>query len=91
MRRWLMVVLIGMCGWIGSSGCATVEGTNRKQLMLISGRQELQLGENAWRMALAGAQPSHDEMWTAVIRRVGPRIAAVSGHPEFDWEFRLME
>ncbi|MBI2100075.1 MAG: M48 family metallopeptidase [Candidatus Vogelbacteria bacterium] len=91
MRRLIMAILVAVGCWIGSSGCATVEGTNRKQLMLISGSQELQLGENAWRVALASAQPSHDETWTRVIRRVGPRIAAVSGHPDFDWEFRLFE
>lgn len=74
-----------------ATGCATVEGTGRRQLMLIPESQDAKLGADAYSQVLAEERESTDAEMTAVLRRVGERIAAVANRPDFEWEFRLIE
>jgi predicted Zn-dependent protease len=73
------------------AGCTTVEGTGRRQLMLIPESQDGKLGAEAYQQVLAEERESTDAEMTAVLRRVGERIAAVANRPDFEWEFRLIE
>lgn len=88
-RTWMCCTL--MAGTAILHGCATVEGTGRKQLMIISEGQELQLGAEAYKEVLSKEKIAKDARMTAVVRRVGKRIAAVSNRPHFEWEFNLIE
>jgi predicted Zn-dependent protease len=72
-------------------GCLTVPGTGRKQLILIPIQQETSLGVQAYREILAKERISDDERMTAILRRVGLRIADVAQRPDFEWEFTLIE
>jgi len=72
-------------------GCATVEGTGRTQLMLISPQQEQALGAQAYQEVLSKERISNDAHMTGIVRRVGERIAAVANRPDFAWEFKLIE
>lgn len=74
-----------------AAGCSTVEGTGRKQLMLIPESQDARLGAEAYEQVLAEETESSDAEMTAVLRRVGERVAAVVNRPDFEWEFRLIE
>ena len=49
------------------------------------------LGIQAYRQILADEKVSTDPRMTAVLRRVGQRIAAVANRPDFEWEFNLIE
>jgi len=88
-KLWMMFLIAAGAGL--SQGCATVEGTGRKQLMIISEGQEQQLGADAYRDVLSKEEVSKDTHMTAVVRRVGQRIAAVCNRPNFAWEFNLIE
>lgn len=74
-----------------TAGCTTVEGTGRRQLMLIPESQDAKLGADAYAEVLAKEHESSDKAMAEVVRRVGERIAAVVNKPDFQWEFRLIE
>jgi predicted Zn-dependent protease len=73
------------------AACETVPYTGRSQLQFISLEQESQLGVQAYQQTLAKAQLSSDAAASEMVRRVGSRIAAVSGFPEYKWEYRLIQ
>jgi len=71
-------------------GCRSAPVTGRKQVLLIPEKQEVAMGERAYREILAEEQASEDDRKADIVRRVGRRIAAVSGRPDYQWEFRLI-
>jgi len=89
LKPWMWGMLLIGGGFL--HGCATVEGTGRKQFMIVSEGQEQQLGAQAYQEVLAKEKISTDARMTAVVRRVGERIAAVANRPDFEWEFNLIE
>lgn len=74
-----------------AAACQSVPYTKRSQLLLVSADEEAVLGENAYKDALSKAKLSTDASATAMVRRVGERIAAVSDRPDFKWEFALVD
>lgn len=88
-RRQFLTLLggIGMCGcW----GCRTVPITDRRQMLLIPERREIELGSVAYREILANSRISEDQRLTQLVQRVGMRIANVSDRSDFPWEFNLI-
>ncbi len=81
-----MLLAVGLL----SSGCASTS-TGRSQLMLVSQDQEKALGGEAYQQVLSESQLSNDAPMSAIVRRVGQRIAAAAERPDFDWEFNLIE
>src|SRR5215510_2490970 len=71
--------------------CETVPYTGRSQLQLISPQEEGQMGAQAYQQILGKAKVSDDGAANEMVTRVGKRIAAVSGHPEYQWEYRLIQ
>lgn len=71
--------------------CETVPYTGRSQLQLISPQEEGQMGVQAYQQILGKAKVSNDGAANEMVTRVGKRIAAVSGHPEYQWEYRLIQ
>jgi len=71
--------------------CQSVPITGRSQLMLISEKEEIELGEGAYKDVMNKAKVSGDQEKIALVRRVGQRIAAVSGRADYRWEFNLIE
>src|SRR5438093_437497 len=71
--------------------CATVPGTGRHQLLLLSEGQEVQMGLDAYRQVLKKAKLSTDPVATEQVRRVGRRIAEATGRTDYQWEFNLIE
>lgn len=72
-------------------GCATVDETGRKQLMLVSGEQEMQLGLTSFQQMKSELKVSNDPQVNAMLQRVGQRIAAVADLPNAQWEFVAFE
>ncbi|HPD29041.1 MAG TPA: M48 family metallopeptidase [Phycisphaerae bacterium] len=85
----LVIGLLSTGPW--SVGCSTVAETGRKQIMLVSAEQEQRLGLDAYQEVLAKEKRSSDPRMTAIVERVGRRIAAVANRPDFQWEFALLE
>jgi len=49
------------------------------------------MGVQAYQQILSEAKVSSDGAANEMITRVGKRIAAVSGHLEYQWEYRLIQ
>lgn len=73
------------------AGCPKVPGTDRRSLILVPESQEMALGVDAYQEILKTSKLSADAEATAMVRRVGARIAQVSHRPDFQWEYNLIE
>jgi metalloendopeptidase OMA1, mitochondrial len=93
MKRAFWVVVLGGATAISlfTSGCRTVPETGRRQLNLVSGEQELQLGLTAFDQLKKETPISRDTAKAGMVSRVGTRIAAQAGQdlPNAQWEFVL--
>ena len=100
--RGLLVQFGVMSRWIGSGavtvvlllsafGCSTVPETGRSQFNLISPSMERAMGRDAFTRMKASNTLSQDQNATAMVQRVGQRIAAVADLPKAQWEFVLFE
>lgn len=83
----LVPVLLGLL----LAGCLTVPETGRRQVMLISTQQEMQLGLSAFQQLKKDTPVSRDPAINAMVQRVGRRIAAVAELPGAQWEFVVFE
>ena len=88
--RWYPVIAVALLAAGIAAGCETVPYTGRSQLQLMSPEQESQLGAQAFQQTLAKAKLSSDAGSSEMVTRVGSRIAAVTGHPDYKWEYRLI-
>jgi len=59
--------------------------------MLVSEADEMKLGAQAYQEVLATEKVSTNTRMTAIVRRVGERIAKAANQPDFTWEFNLIE
>jgi predicted Zn-dependent protease len=73
------------------AGCATVEYTNRKSMILIDQQQEMSLGAQGFKEVMEKEKVSGNVVQSEMIKRVGARIAAVANRPDFKWEFVLID
>lgn len=71
-------------------GCTTVPMTGRYQLLLSDEAQENAAGATSYGQYLAESKISTDKTNTALVKKVGQKIAAVSDC-DYDWEFNLLE
>ena len=72
-------------------GCSTVPETGRRQLILLSVQQEQQLGFSSFETMKSSVPISQDREQIALLKKVGERIAQVSGLPKAQWEFVLFD
>lgn len=73
------------------ASCQTAPQSGRQQFILISDEQANALGVEAYRDILANSRISRDRPKAATVDRVGRRIATAADHPDFAWEFTLIE
>ncbi|MBQ1609347.1 MAG: M48 family metallopeptidase, partial [Elusimicrobia bacterium] len=71
-------------------GCTTVPMTGRHRLILSDEAQENAAGATSYGQYLSESKISKDKTNTALVKKVGKKIAAVSGC-DYDWEFNLLE
>jgi predicted Zn-dependent protease len=85
------LVAVGLA-WLGS-GCTTVPVTGRSQFNFMGEGQEMQLGFSEFEKMKKELPVSKDAAATAMVERVGRRIAAVAQKdmPKAQWEFILFE
>lgn len=72
------------------AGCAQAPVTGRSQFIIISNDQEMALGLSESEKIKKASTLSTDKAQMARIRRIGERIAAVSGREDFNWEFNVI-
>lgn len=76
---------------VALAACATVPYTGRRQFNVVSASEENDLGLQAWQEVLSKAKLSGDARASALVERVGRRIAAAAGQPGYDWQFKLID
>ncbi|MBI3948138.1 MAG: M48 family metalloprotease [Armatimonadetes bacterium] len=83
-KRWV-------CGWIVALAAALGSVGGPAHAGLISERQEIQMGADAAQQIEAKYPLSKDAARTALVQRLGERLAAVSSRPGLSWHFRVIE
>ena len=73
------------------TGCTRAPITGREQLIFFSEETEIKMGIEAYRDVLRQFPLSTNPETSAMIRRVGERIAAAANKPGYDWEFALIQ
>jgi len=99
MRTFLQPVLVLCAAATLLAACETAPVTGRSQIMLVSENEERQMGLQAWQQVLAKEPLSHDAKATALVEKVGRRIAAAAERPpgemwrapHYRWEFRTID
>lgn len=71
--------------------CATVPETGRRQLALVDSDQLTALALSEFEELKRTTPISEDDEQTALVQRVGKRIAAVAPVPDAEWEFVLFD
>ena len=90
-KNWLIRIplVTGLC--LLAAGCTTVPETGRSQLNFISPTYEFSLGKAVFEDVKKKYSTSRDTNATALVTKVGRRIAGVANLPGAEWEFMLFE
>ena len=72
------------------ASCRSAPITGRKQLVVLPEPQEITLGATAYQDVIAKETASTNTAYIELVNRVGQRIAAVAGRPDYQWEFRVI-
>jgi len=72
-------------------GCGTTPVTNRSQFIMLSPQEEMTMGATEAQKVVQTSKISTDKVLQERIKRIGKKIAAVSGRDDFAWEFTVIE
>ena len=89
--RYMSVIALLLCMLFIAVSCAKAPVTGRKQFLLITEAEEMQLGMEGYDEILKTSELSTDEAAVGQLRSIGHRIAGVTGEDDYDWEFNLIE
>lgn len=73
-----------------AAGCSSAPVTGRKQMLLMAESQEVSMGLTAFNDVTTKEPPSQNAQYNELVERVGQRIAAVAGKPDYKWEFKTI-
>jgi predicted Zn-dependent protease len=90
-RRLLRAALLGLSFALAVAACAKAPVTGRSQLILLPESQDADMGLQAYQQIKQEEKISSNAALNQRVQTVGKRIAAVSGHPEWDWQFTLFD
>jgi len=91
MKKFLHGFLLIFVSVYFSACLSSTPYTHRKQLVLFSPQQELQMGYQAAREILSKEPVSRDPRLNAVVQRVGQRIAKAAAQPNYKWQFFVID
>jgi predicted Zn-dependent protease len=96
MTRWLgrwpgrqIAAALICAGVLGA--CQEAPITGRNQLILVPQSEDAKLGLDAYQQIKQEEKVSSDPELNRRVREVGQRIAAVSGHPDWSWQFTVFQ
>lgn len=94
-KRWLFdnyrLIILFFLSFCFFAACATVPYTERRSFILISEREEIELGETAYQNLMKGVKISDDLEINQKIERIGKRIAKAANKPGYKWEFKVIK
>lgn len=92
LTSFIAVLTIAIAITAGTSGCSDSVQRYADKVNIYSEGEESQMGVSAYQEVLKSEKRSTDAEATAMIERVGKRLAAiVPGGDKFQWEFTLLE
>jgi predicted Zn-dependent protease len=74
-----------------ASGCAVNPATGKRQIMLVSESDEIEMGRQSDQAVVATMGLYDDGELQAYIQRVGRELAASSERPDLPWTFRVID
>jgi predicted Zn-dependent protease len=74
-----------------AAGCATNPATGKRELMLISESQEIQMGREADADVRKTMGVYNDAAWQKYVTDVGMRLAKASHRPDLPWKFTVVD
>jgi predicted Zn-dependent protease len=83
--------LAGLSLALAVAACAEAPVTGRNQLILLPESQDAQMGIQAYQQIKQEEPVARDPALNEEVQTVGRRIAAVSGEPDWDWQFTLFD
>ena len=84
-------ILCAVCLAMLAAACGRVPFTGRRQMLLVSEAEEVELGATTYGDVLSSAKLSTDAAETQRVRTIGGRIAAATGKTDYKWEFNLID
>ncbi|MHB8877227.1 MAG: M48 family metalloprotease, partial [Myxococcaceae bacterium] len=84
-RAWLALILVVFCG------CFRNPVTGRKQLSLISQKQEIELGQESSAQVAQSLGLYPEPRVQEYVSTVGQRLAAASERPQLPWTFQVLD
>ena len=89
--RWVRHAGLGLSLMLAVAACAQAPMTGRNQLILLPESQDADMGLQAYQQIKQEVNVSRDAALNERVQTVGRRIAAVSGQPDWDWQFTLFD
>jgi metalloendopeptidase OMA1, mitochondrial len=87
--RAIRTLFPGLAFAVALAACTQAPVTGRQQLILLPESQDAQMGLQAYQQIKQETSVSRDPELNRRVQEVGRRIAEVSPHPEWDWEFTV--
>ena len=84
-------LMLGLITIYFTACLASTPYTKRKQLVLFSPQQEMQMGYQSAQQILKKERLSRDPQLNAVVQRVGQRIAQAANQPNYKWQFFVID
>ena len=72
-------------------GCTKAPYTGRNQFIMVSPQQEIALGYQSAKQVLDTEKISTNPEQNAMVKRIGQRIAAITGQNNYKWEFFVID
>jgi predicted Zn-dependent protease len=91
MRKFMNFALVAVTALAVWISCTTVPETGRRQFNMMSPGEEMQLGYTEFEKMKQEVPITKDANATALVQKVGKRIAAVANLPGAQWEFVVFE
>ena len=89
LRTW-SVLTIAVCGCV-TVACATNPVTGKRQLVLMSEAQEIEMGRQADKEVVASIGLYPDERLQEYVQSLGAPLAAKTERPALPWTFRVVD
>jgi predicted Zn-dependent protease len=90
-RAFLRAAVVALLAAATAGGCATNPATGKKELILVSENQEIQIGQEEAKKTISqiGAYP--DSALQGYVRSIGLKLAAASERPQLPWSFTIVD
>jgi predicted Zn-dependent protease len=85
------IVFFGIISILIAACTSKTPYTKRSQMIFMSKKQELALGEKSYKQTLKESKVITGTKDSKRVKLIGEKIAKVANRPDFDWEFNLVK